>query len=261
MNGHDGEPGPKDVLPDGQAYAAYLRTSQDYYLKHFRTFTVDGFRVTWNRAAFLLPFAWPAYRRMYGWTVVAPLLFVILYWTSIIKEYEYSAVTILLCSLFLPGLLFGPIGNYLYFLKVRSALRRRFPAAAEQIEPDVSTTGAAASIILVWGAALIYLGASVPGFVAYRVRAYDARAVADLNKCREGLDYFYGDRTPYSATPEEAPCDHDPRVMLNATKLAKGKFALTAAHAKGSKEYQVRSDESGVFVRAKGSGQEWVEQR
>lgn len=245
----------------GQDYAAHVQQNQDYYLKQFQRFSAGGFRPTWNWAAFLLPFAWPAYRRMYGWTIVPPLLFVILYWTSLVSEHEYPVAAILLCSLFLPGLLLGPLGNYLYFLKMRSAVRRNADIAAPASGPDTTMNGAAVALILCWGAALVSIGVSVPGYVSYRVRAYDAIAMTDLKKCGEGLAYFHGDRMQYPATLEEARCAHDPRVALSALELAKDRFAITASHAKGSKEFVLRSDGPGVFARSKDSGQDWVEQR
>lgn len=241
----------------GQDYAAHVQQNRDYYLKRFQVFSAGGFRLTWNWAAFLLPFAWPAYRRMYGWTIISPLLFVILFYMSLIGENEYPATAILLVSLFLPGLLLGPAGNHLYFLKMRSVVQRSSNAAASASRPDTTMNGAAVALILCWGAALVYLGVSIPGYVSYRVRAYDNRAIADLRTCRESFESSFADRQQYPATLEEARCAHDPLIVLGAPELTKEKYMITAHHKKGSKEYLMRSETPGMFARAKGSDQEW----
>ncbi len=148
----------------------------------------DRFRFTWNWAAFLLPFIWPAYRRMYGLAIAAPLLFVLLPWW--VEQFNGSPIAYF-C---LPGLILGMTGNYLYFLKIRSAMRQN---AGKAVPCGVTIGGAA--IAALWTTMVLFVGLNVPAYFSYRDRACDASALSDLRNAVTTLDAVHADLRSYAS--------------------------------------------------------------
>jgi hypothetical protein len=92
------------VLED--EYRIFTGTKADYYLSKFRSFLSnrDHFAFTWNWAAFWMGFVWMLYRKMYLWAFLAFLI----------------ALTPI--ALPLTMIVWGMVGNYLYFLQARKKI-------------------------------------------------------------------------------------------------------------------------------------------
>jgi hypothetical protein len=100
-------PDPENEIINEGEYRAFLGNKADHYLRKFRFFGGRGansFAVTWNWPAFFLGFIWMLYRKMYLWTLVA------------------FVITFTPVALPLTMVVWGIVGNYLYYLHARKKI-------------------------------------------------------------------------------------------------------------------------------------------
>ena len=103
---HNSEP--EVVLPDRDRFLKrFVGENALDYLETFRRFHRAGrnhFLITWHWPAFLFPFLWSLYRKLWGWSIVIFLVGIVLWPFS--------------------NLVWAISANYLYFLRAQRAVRR-----------------------------------------------------------------------------------------------------------------------------------------
>ena len=172
-----------------------VQQNQDYYREQFGRFNVAGkgrFRLTWNWAAFLLPYIWPAYRRMYGWTLAGTFPFVIAVYIMLAVGWSPK---ILIISHILLSLVSGATGNYLYYRKIQSALSN-----SSQDKCGTTISGAITAPLVFWFCVALFFGITLPGYLSYRDKGYELTARADLVNARTMLNAVYTDNGTYKTT-------------------------------------------------------------
>jgi hypothetical protein len=107
--------------------ALFVGENSDYYLRKWYIIANTGRYASWNWAAFLVPWVWLAYRKMY---VLAALLLLIQTMGDIVLA-DFYTVLWLVCAL-----VCGLFGNYVYYLK---ASRRVMRAQALTFNPNMKT--------------------------------------------------------------------------------------------------------------------------
>lgn len=102
------DPEPENVPPDRERFLKrYIGENAVDYLQTFRRFRRSGrnhFIITWHWPAFLFPFLWSLYRKLWGWSVVIFLTGLVL-WPFSNLAWAMSA-------------------NYIYYLHAQRAVRR-----------------------------------------------------------------------------------------------------------------------------------------
>lgn len=118
--GPSGRPTANDWITDLE-WKAYVGPGSINYLKKFKKFTNTGvvrFALTWNWPAFLAGCWWMLYRKMYWWSLVAFL-------------------TWMLPHVALPAMfLWGAAGNYLYFRQAQKKIEGYKRVAGETVNPE-----------------------------------------------------------------------------------------------------------------------------
>lgn len=124
-------------------YIAFIGKNANKYLTNFKEFSAEGFdefSATWHWPAFFMPSFWMLYRKLYLWSLLAfflqttiPLL-IGAYKFDIYKYYSmfgYSKLRLMLdripdsffwLTLIIPYIVFGIIGNYIYYKKAKKKL-------------------------------------------------------------------------------------------------------------------------------------------
>ena len=243
-------------------FAAFVQKNHEYYLKQFRKFNeggTDRFRFTWNWAAFLLPCIWPAYRRMYGWALLAPVLFVIMIWVILGNE---SSPILLLGSHILPGLFLGMTGNYLYYKKIRSAMSWRGRRISSWDKCGVTIRGAINAPLIFWTILALYFAVALPGYFSYSERGYDAAALSDLRNAGTMLNAIYNDHQSYASVTLRSSsgvttldCGVDTSynkvlssrgVELKLLAVDQDCYLISSQHEKGRHIYLTGQDANGI---------------
>lgn len=187
----------------------FIGKNADEYLRSFEKFTVKGgdqFVLTWNSAAFLVPFFWTLYRKLYFCAFLAFLL--------------------TLSSLQIPGgflipmIIFGITGNYLYYIQVKKKtlkIRQKYPSSTQFIQRDlelarlggVNHSAVLASIILILGLVVASIYVPNPVLTASKVK----RTQIDMRAIGKALETYRNeyDRYPIQATEAELSPEILPR--------------------------------------------------
>ncbi|MCL1940076.1 MAG: DUF2628 domain-containing protein [Desulfovibrionaceae bacterium] len=89
-----------DSIPD-DLFATFIGPNAPYYMRHFAVFRLLGgnFTTSWNWPAFLLPYAWLFYRKMYLYGLIA-----------LAVSYIFNFIGWLVAGIFV-----GLCGNYMYY--------------------------------------------------------------------------------------------------------------------------------------------------
>ncbi len=96
----------REIIQDGE-FRAFVGKKSDFYLRKFRYFKERGtnvFALTWNWPAFFLGFIWMLYRKMYLWSLAAFFI-------------AFTPVAFPLTMI-----VWGTVGNYLYYLQARKKI-------------------------------------------------------------------------------------------------------------------------------------------
>lgn len=110
-------PPPGSALPTAEEFAAYIGTKQYKYLPKFGKFNIGGvdtYSVTWHWPAFLVPFWWLLYRKLYLWALLA-LVIDFVPWINLMSRFVW-----------------GMTANYLYYKQAKKKimeLKSASPAA------------------------------------------------------------------------------------------------------------------------------------
>ena len=96
-----------DSIPD-DLFAAFIGPNFPYYMRHFAVFRLLGgnFTTSWNWSAFLVPYAWLFYRKMYLYGLIA-----------LAVSYLFTFIGWLIA-----GIAVGLCGNYMYYIHATKKL-------------------------------------------------------------------------------------------------------------------------------------------
>ncbi len=214
--------------------ALFVGKNADRYLDKFRKFQSgrrDAFAVTWHWPAFLFPFWWMLYRKMYLWAVASVFL-VFIPFVGLITRF-----------------VFGISGNYLYYQHARKKVQemKAGPGTDEDRAAAITRAGDVNRVLLVIAPIAIVVmvavlaAIAIPQFAMYRQKAFDTLAKREVqDACARGTGLF-------SARPELAQLE--PEDLLNAGLMRspeiemmlldgrRDSFSLSAKHFKGGTTY------------------------
>jgi hypothetical protein len=173
-----------DPITD-EEFATFIGKDAAQYIATFKTFNVGGkdtFKATWNWSAFVFPFFWTIYRKLYRWAVLAFVLFMI--------PYVCFAVMIV----------YGIAGNYMYYNHAKKKIRevKAKPSDAQEsteiesaggVNRDALTTAVMLFILVVGVVAAI----AIPQFKEYKMRGYCASALWDVRNAYTAAQALFSD--------------------------------------------------------------------
>ena len=143
-----------DSIPD-DLFATFIGPNGPYYMRHFAIFRLLGgnFTTSWNWSAFLVPYAWLFYRKMYLYGLIA-----------LAVSYLFNFIGWLVA-----GIAVGLCGNYMYYIhttKKLLGLRATRPEADLQLVARIigGTNMPVALIVGIFTFASLFLAAGVLGF-------------------------------------------------------------------------------------------------
>ena len=147
-------------------FAPFVGKNSEKYLTKFAKFNVggiDSFKATWHWPAFIVPFLWMLYRKIYGWAILAFFLGFIPY---------VGLVT---------GFVWAIVANYIYYKHAKKKLLeiKQLHPAPETQKAVITVTGGVENAALIIGALIalvavigILAAIAIPNFIAYTNRAY-----------------------------------------------------------------------------------------
>ena len=164
--------------PSEAEYITFIGKNAETYLTTFRKFQVQGgdrFAVTWHWPAFLFPFFWLLYRKLYLWAILS------LVWSVIIRPSPFGFLLPMLgfplpmigflppmvgfllpiVGALLPMLCFGLTANYIYYKHIKKKL-----SALQQLQA-LSDTQRAAKIVHTGGVNSVFVILIILGIAAF----------------------------------------------------------------------------------------------
>ena len=230
-------------------FAHFIGKKADKYLRKFKKFNVGGvdkFAVTWHWPAFFFGFLWMLYRKLYLWALVAFILDIA------ISSLPYYFVLPMI-------IVWGMTGNYIYY---KHAKKKILKLKTDQPSFDLSLMAASLRkmggvnrwvpyipvIIIIAG---IFAAIAIPQFSAYRMRSYNAAALADLtNACRAQEAHFV-DNATYCDSIERLTGDYyglylSEDVTVYVESANKDHYLMVAFHEKGNKKYVIAGPDGGI---------------
>lgn len=155
-----------DSITDSE-FTVFVGTNTDKYITKFRKFYVgmnDQFKISWNWPAFLFPFFWMLYRKLYYWALLAFVLILIPFVGPVAM------------------IVFGITGNYIYYRHAKkNILESKIKASDIQIAGGVNgraPTIALISLIVVGG---ILASIAIPQFEHFKQRGKNIKSQSNLN--------------------------------------------------------------------------------
>jgi hypothetical protein len=122
----------RDIFEGYYAFDAVIIRNSKYYLPKFKKFVDrgNGFSLTWNGAAFFFGPIWALYRKLYFWGAIEILVSFIPLWRAVgfLQSHWFPLGLDIVLSV-----VWGTVGNYLYFRKARRMIRK-----AESCSPSTS---------------------------------------------------------------------------------------------------------------------------
>ena len=224
-----------------QELAAFIGKNAVVYLTKFRKFNIHGsesFSVTWNWPAFLVPFWWTLYRKLYGWFFLYLLILAIPY------------------ANFIFMIVFGICGNYIYYKHVKKKLlkiKRLVPPSSISIriahDGGVSNLAMVPVVIALIG---ILAAIAIPQFVAYRARGFSASANSAVRNAYVAAQAFFSDSPGGTIVSPADLTDYvykiDPNITLTVTTGTIDSIMITATHNGGGSTFTV--DANGGITRS-----------
>ncbi|HYA87298.1 MAG TPA: hypothetical protein VEI57_09580 [Nitrospirota bacterium] len=226
-----------------QDYAVFVGKNSDKYLSKFAKFSIggiDNFTATWHWPAFFLSFWWLAYRKIYGWAILA-------FFLSIIPIVGFIA-----------GFMWAMVANYIYYIHAKKKLLKikQLHLAPETQKAMITVTGGVGSAPWVISAIMVIIAIiailaviATPQFTSYRMKAYNAVALADLQKAKSSCELFTLKNNRIPETLEETGFMPLKNVEVTFTKVDDKTYNIYARHKKGSKIYESSSDSLVFFER------------
>lgn len=212
----------------------FIGKNADKYLTKFANFTKgpgDGFALTWHWPAFFLPFWWLVYRKQYWWAVLA----------FVISFIPFVGL--------LSMIVFGLTGNYIYYSYSKKKLKEIGALPSEMSRAvEIARAGGVNNIAIVLvpliGIAVIGVLAAIaiPQFAEYKMKSFNAVAIAELKKAKTSVDTYYAEHKAYPESLEQANYTKPQDMDVHFDERSVDKYTIVATHAKGNKEFAVKSD-------------------
>ena len=124
-------------------------------------------------------------------------------------------------------------------------------------QPIASVSIAVAAMVGVLLICGILAAIAIPQFASFKTQGNNAAARAGLHNMRTCVEAFYSDHYEYPASIEElaktdSSCGQVSQgVQVKYEKFADGRYRMTSSHPQGNKDYLVKSEEAGMFIRNK----------
>lgn len=225
------------MAPDNKDFAAFIGKNSEKYLARFRSFVhggEDAFAVTWHWPAFFVPFFWMLYRKLYGWSVLALLLGLIPY-VGIMSH-----------------IAFGIAAHYIYYRHAKEKLLGLKARSSSETEraANVAAAGGVNKVAVILAmvlAVIILLGIlaaiAIPGYTAYRQRAFDNKAKHEVqDACARCASLFSAHPEKTELVPEDllnTGFSPSPDIDLMLLDGRRETFGLSARHDKSGTIYTV----------------------
>lgn len=178
-------------------YNSFIGKNASKYIMKFKSFEAggyDSFKATWHWPAFLVPFFWLLYRKLYLWALLA---FVI----SIIPYINILAM-----------IAFGIIGNFIYYKHAKKKIieiKSLQPSETQRLV-EYARVGGVSNVAL-WVAGVLLLitiigilaAIAIPQFIQYQKRGYVSTINADCKSAYTASVAFSADH-PNAAIDDAA---------------------------------------------------------
>lgn len=227
-------PGISSVLTNDD-FATFVGKNSETYLRKFAKFEtggVDSFRATWHWPALFVPFFWMLYRKMYGWAIVALL-------TGWIPYFGW----------FLLPIVWAITANYIYYRHTKKRLleiKQLYPSPEAQ-RAVIAVRGGVGNAALLIAVAIVFVlmmgilaAIAIPQFVAFRDRAYNAQAKAEIQDACAIANSILIDNPQKVITVkdlEERGFRLSPGIELTIHDGAGESLSMSASHNRGSRIY------------------------
>ena len=219
-----------------QDYVVFVGKNSDKYIAKFAKFDKggkDNFTATWHWPAFFVPFWWMAYRKIYGWAILA-------FFLSLIPIVGFIA-----------GFVWAMVANYMYYIHAKKKLFKikQMQLAPETQKAMIAVTGGVgnaawviAAIIVIIALIALFVILATPQFNIYRMKAYNAVALADLQQAKNSCELFTQKNSRIPESLEETGFLPSSNVEVSYKKVDEKNYIIYARHKKGSKIYESTSD-------------------
>ena len=184
-----------------EEYCTFIGKNAEKYLTKFQQFQVNGgdqFSVTWHWPAFLFPFFWMVYRKLYLWALLVLVLGVTIG--------RISSIGVLI-----PMVIFGITANYIYYKHMKKKLLelQQLKPAPEPQSAAIARTGgvnnrALVVVLMVGSIAAI----AVPNLLTAIQRAKRRGTVGDMRVIGTALGCFHVDNTVFPVQTRPGAFSH-----------------------------------------------------
>jgi len=173
----EGSPSPTndrftDSITDAE-FTAFVAKNTDKYISEFKNFNVGGnnkFKATWNWSAFLFPFFWALYRKLYAWALITFILIIIPCVGPVVM------------------IVFGITGNYIYYRYAKKKILELKGKPAEWQKPKaIENTGGVnrrateLTVLALVITAVIMAAVAISQFEHYRQKGKQAESKNNFN--------------------------------------------------------------------------------
>jgi len=173
----EGSPSPTndrftDSITDAE-FTAFVAKNTDKYISEFKNFNVGGnnkFKATWNWSAFLFPFFWALYRKLYAWALITFILIIIPCVGPVVM------------------IVFGITGNYIYYRYAKKKILELKGKPAEWQRPNAIDNAGGVNIhatvlafLMFIIAAVIMAAIAIPQFEHYRQKGKQIESKNNFN--------------------------------------------------------------------------------
>jgi hypothetical protein len=222
-------------------FVAFIGKNAGKYLAKFKDFArgnEDSFSVTWHWPAFFVPFFWFMYRKLYGWMVLAFFLGLITFSGFV----PYIGI--------LANISFGMTAHYLYYRHAKEKLLglKARPSSETERAANVARAGGVNNVVLITAIVLtviallgILAAIAIPGYTAYRQRAFDLKAKHEVqDACNRCAALFSAHSEKMEIAPDDllntgfSPSTDITMMLLDGRRET---FGLSARHEKSKKVF------------------------
>jgi len=196
-------PDEEDTFEGPDQVALFVGPANDHYRAVFARFSPrggSGIALSWNWAAFISPFLWAMYRKMWSWGLVIGITEVILPMTALFMGLQgfvsHKLIYVGLLGIVANRLFWPALVNYLYYRHVNESLRRLHHMVTYVADVDIASRGgtsktgvlvglafSAVSILFLWS----LLDSVRPPPDAYQPSSQGTPAGAKRNDVKTGL--------------------------------------------------------------------------
>jgi predicted Zn finger-like uncharacterized protein len=244
-------PSPSAAPPGGNtnvgsdAFVPFIGKNASLYLQRFKHFSADGvtrYAPTWHWPAFLVPWLWFLYRKLYLWSLIA-------FVTGLIPLVNLAA-----------RVAWGMTAHYIFYKHTQKKIGRIKESAGLQptmpLNQVLRKQGGVHS--WVWGVSVVPLigilaAIAIPQFNLYRTRAFDAQAKAAVQRVVEAQQNYYLQNHQYSDSIEQLQSvgldlRGVPELEISVLGAGPGNYYVESFHTKGNKRFAACAADDGVAV-------------